>query len=225
MKHTFGELFNTPLFNTKVSIYNLNIDINVDQKILLISDCHIQDIPLFKAELKNLINKEQPTILLVLGDLVNGSWPKGPAVLQDLMFEFQNYSIPTYIIGGNHDRAYVDVNQSIQGVTLIKDTAILLKIHQQQANLLKIYFAHDLLNNFRVRDKHAFSFFDWIKSGAEKINSEDWLICGHAHTSLLSNSIRCACIGQYSPENNIRCYSILEIINKNAKLSEKVMIT
>ncbi|EAY05853.1 Ser/Thr protein phosphatase, putative [Trichomonas vaginalis G3] len=226
MTQSYGDLFGVPLENTSVTIYDLNIDLTVNHRILLISDCHIFNNPqLFLTELQSLINKENPTDLFILGDLINGNWVQGSRVLFQLMQRFQQLKISVFIIGGNHDRYYVEENSSIPGVTLVRDLCMRLSLPQEGiSHPLNIYFAHDLCNNFRVRDKHAFSFFEWIKSGVEKIQKEDWLICGHAHTSLLSRDVRIACIGQYSPENNSYGYSILEIIDSKAKLSEKVLL-
>lgn len=226
MKHSYGDLLGVPLENTQVSIYDLDIDLTKKQKILLISDCHIQkQLRLFQTELDKLINKENSTILMILGDLINGCWDQGVAALFELMKHLQKLNIPVYIIGGNHDRVYVDQLSSIPGIILVRDICMKLSIPRPQlSHPMKIYFAHDLCNNFRVRDKLAMSFFEWIKTGVEKIQKEDWLICGHAHTSFLSQGIRCACIGQFSPENNSYCYSILDIDGDKVQMTEKVLI-
>ncbi|KAH0789871.1 Ser/Thr protein phosphatase [Histomonas meleagridis] len=235
MNVSFGQIFACELVNTKVIPFKLPLIPNKPERILILSDTHIgayiapeKSIPLFLRELQNVINIEQPTIICHLGDIVNGSFPNGATILQDVLTKMNDFKIPIYAIGGNHDRDYfaslIPRWKNPQFIHPLKENAILLTTPAgpTHPNPTNMYLAHDLLNNYRVRDQFALSFLTWIKNGC-KINSADWLITGHTHTSLLSFATRTACVGQFSPEINVFGYTIIGINGENVSIETKYM--
>ena len=113
MNVSFGQIFGCELVNTKVIPFKLPINTASPEKILILSDTHIgayvspdKSIPLFIKELQKVISIEKPTIICHLGDIVNGSFPNGSTILQEVFTKMNSLSIPTYAIGGNHDREY-----------------------------------------------------------------------------------------------------------------------
>lgn len=221
-------LSTVPLPNSEVTYYELRLDFREMHRFLLISDCHIHsDIETWFLELKKVLEKEKATRLFILGDLIDGSLPNGDFLLKTAIKELETLPINVYLIGGNHDRGWVNASQWTQGsnVTIVKDWSILIQIPQKEVNHpLKIYLAHELGNNIRVRDKLAVHYFEWVKNGCRAIKPSDWLICGHAHTSIISRRSKLACIGQFSPEINNWAYSILTIEDSKPSLTGKVVI-
>lgn len=211
----FGQMFKAPLVNTTVTTFQLPIG-SGPAKILLVSDTHLggsERVPMAKAindfiaALKDVVNAEGGiTHICHLGDLVDGRIPNGHVQLKEVLGKMAEFNMPVYAIGGNHDREFFD-DLSWPGdpnVTPIKELAMLIEYNGQ-----KIYLAHDLANNYRVRDL-ARSFNSWLKRGC-KLRPEDWLVTGHCHVGLICGSSKVSCVGQFSPEINQFGYSILEL--------------
>lgn len=149
-----------------------------------------------------------------LGDLVDGSLPQGEEVLELVLRQFMTLRVPVYCIGGNHDREFFSkVNwPSGSNVHISQALAMVISIPNGQKDPLKIFLAHDLANNYRVRDQYAFAFISWIKDGCKNtIKPSDWLLTGHIHTTLISHSNKLGCVGQFSPENGVYACTILDL--------------
>lgn len=227
MNQTFGQVFQCPLVNTTVSVYNIP-DVQAQMKILLISDTHIgatMDVEkattLFIDCLREVISQEGITHICHLGDLVDGTLMDGKYVLPRVLKRLSEFELPVYAIGGNHDREFF-AGMSWEGDAFVvpsKQLAMLVEY-----NGTKVYLAHDLANNYRVRDAFAYSFVSWIKDGCKKtIRPEDWLVTGHTHTGLLSHAARISCVGQFSPEIKSFGYGVLEVGPDGILISNKYM--
>lgn len=179
--------------------------------------------------MKNIIKKENPAMIFHLGDLVNGTFPDGSKLLLDVLTKLDTLEIPIYFIPGNHDREYLNGLmpkwKQLKFITPLQNNSIQVSIpsgkdHPKQTN---IFFAHDLNNNYRVRDQYALSFVNWIKGGSNLIKPEDWLIIGHTHCQLISFASKAMCVGQFSPEINIFGYSIIDIDDSDFALCSKYL--
>ena len=225
----FQSFYDFPLANTSTTSTEICISMDDRYKFLLISDCHTyeKDLNVWFDELKKVVEKEKPTNIIILGDLIDGSVPNGVAAMGQALLLLKTFPFEVYVIGGNHDREFVskiswpdDTN-----VHLIDTWSILFQLPQANVNHpLRIFLAHDLGNNYRVRDRIAFQFFEWIKGGSNGIKNPDWLICGHAHTSIVSRDSKIVCIGQFSPMNNKKAYTLLSIDQGKPSITCKVML-
>ena len=217
----FGDLYQCPFVN--ITLTETPIPIIPKMKILLISDTHLGSeidfnlaLEKFISELKNLVEVVKPTHIFHLGDLVDGTFTPtaGGFNLSTALNKLNELAIPIYVIGGNHDRLYASqVNFSnTQYITLSQKYSLSLTIPPQSNSNkpTKIYFAHDLGNNYKARYPASKPFVRWIKAGC-RISKRDWLICGHTHESFLVKDECFSCIGQFSPECNNSCYGIIEI--------------
>ena len=214
----FGSIFGVPLVNDRVTTFTYTPPAGTPMKALLISDCHIGArvqvdvaINLFIDSLNALIANENPTVLFILGDLVDGTQTE--EVFKTVLLQLTKIPLPIYVIGGNHDRKYFQLVSwpTNTNVTISEALAIQLTAELNGRPPIKVFLAHDLLNNYRVRDPHAFFFADWIKQAAKAyIKSDDWLIIGHTHTGLISHSSRIACIDQFAPEIKVFGYATLQ---------------
>ena len=189
----------------------------------------IWEIVKFSNELNKIIKKENPAMIFHLGDLVNGTFPDGSKLLLDVLTKLDTLEIPIYFIPGNHDREYLNGLmpkwKQLKFITPLQNNSIQVSIpsgkdHPKQTN---IFFAHDLNNNYRVRDQYALSFVNWIKGGSNLIKPEDWLIIGHTHCQLISFASKAMCVGQFSPEINIFGYSIIDIDDSDFALCSKYL--
>lgn len=228
MNPNFGSIFGVPLVNDRVTTFTYTPPSSEPMKALMISDCHIGArvqvdvaINLFIDSLNALIANENPTVLFILGDLVDGTQTED--VFKAVLVQLTKIDLPIYVIGGNHDRKFFSLINwpSNTNVTISEALAIQLTAQLPGRPDIKVFLAHDLLNNYRVRDPHAFFFADWIKQGAKNyIKPEDWLIIGHTHTGLMSHASRIACIDQFSPEIKVFGYATLQF-NSDFVLSIK----
>lgn len=214
----FGSIFGVPLVNDRVTSFVYVPPSGKTMKALLVSDCHLGAyvqidvaINLLIDSINALIESENATVLFILGDLVDGT--QNEVVYKNVLQELTKITIPVYVIGGNHDREFLSLTKWPSGTNVTVTEALTI---QMTASLpgkpdIKVFLAHDLLNNYRVRDPHAFFFIDWIKKGCRKyIKPEDWLITGHTHTGLISHASRIACVGQFSPEIKAFGYATLQ---------------
>lgn len=195
-------------------------------KILLISDTHLgaakpinESQKLFFQCLIELISLERPTHIFHLGDLVNGCILKGEKILEEALRKFDKLNIPTYVIGGNHDRCYAECVRwkDTQNVHLVRNYALHLEIASKKNDSLPThyYFVHDLGNNYRIRGvSFGVNFANWIKTSSDIIRPDDWMITGHIHTQFFDKKTKTSCIGQYSPEIHEFKYAVLTIGNK-----------
>ena len=229
----FGELFQCPFVNTTLTETEIPFT-GSDMTILLISDTHLgseldfdQSLVEFIKSLKSLIELVKPTHIIHLGDLVNGTFTNfsGGANFSCALSKMSEFGIPIYVIGGNHDRIYAaqsDFNNEF--VTLSQNFSLSLTVPPSHPNgkPTKIYFAHDLGNNYKARAPYSIPFVRWIKAGC-KIPASQWLIAGHTHESFLLKRECFSCIGQYSPECNNFAYGILTIKNNQVKFEIKAL--
>lgn len=234
MNLNFGQVFQCTLVNDIVNPYVIPLS-KTPMRILLVSDTHLgatvdpnRAISMLYNELSELVKTEKVTMICHLGDLVDGTMIEGTKVLSNVLTKMTELKVPFYVIGGNHDRDFFTTLQwkKNQYVTPLKENAILFELPKTnpKEEPQKIYLAHDLLNNYRVRDQFAFSFIAWIKDGCKKyIKPTDWLITGHTHTSLISYPTRIACVGQFSPEINVFGYAILEFVDGKVSIATKLI--
>lgn len=231
----FGQVFQCPLVNTTVNAYKIPLSEST-KRILLVSDTHLgatipaeQAITLFSNELSTIIKKEGITMICHLGDLVDGTFTEnmGTKVLNDVLTKVSELQIPFYVFGGNHDRDFFTPLKFPKNpfVTPLKENAVVFELPPRgKEEPQKIFLAHDLLNNYRVRDQYAYSFVSWIKQGCKQyIKPTDWLLTGHTHTSLISYPSRLGCVGQFSPEINVFGYAVLEIDQRDVCISAKLL--
>ncbi|OHT07663.1 Ser/Thr protein phosphatase [Tritrichomonas foetus] len=235
MNQNFGQIFQCPLVNTTVTSFKVPFDPKNKLRVLLISDTHLgalidtnKAIQLFFDELSALIKAEGINMICHLGDLVDGTLNNGSFVLQTVLKKLSELRIPVYVIGGNHDRDFfngINWKQEIPNVYPLKENSIVFELPKVGAKgePQRLFLAHDLLNNYRVRDQFAFCFVAWIKDACKKfIKPTDWLITGHTHTSLISFASRLACVGQYSPEINVFGYTLLDFENGDVSIATKL---
>ena len=219
MNPNFGTIFGIPLINTNVTTLPYAPPDGIKTKALLISDCHLgaklkieEAIKLFSETLNKLIANEEPNVIFVLGDLVDGTQTE--IAFQQALQSLTSIPLPIYVIGGNHDRKYIPLVDWPKEKNVILSDALAIKmvVKTEGKPDTNVYLAHDLLNNYRVRDQHAFYFVDWIKQGCKAtIKPEDWLITGHTHTGFISNANKISCIGQFSPEVNAFGYGTIHV--------------
>lgn len=225
---TFGTAFGCSLIKKTLRPYSIPLD-DKKMRVLLISDTHIgavmpcaDSIQLFYNELSQIVKDEQITMICHLGDLINNSISNGQNPMKEVLLKMSELQIPVYFIGGNHDRNFMqllDWSKNDYVNPLFNKNAILFEIpsHKEGQEPTKYYFGHDLENNYRVTDKFAVLFVNWLKDGFSKdIAPNDWLIIGHSHVATLCPSTRIGCIGQFSPEINEFAYGIFEIDQGNA---------
>lgn len=220
----FGHMFDCPLVNTKLRQLKFPIKAEVTARILIISDSHLGAVrepeaekQKFYADVAAVVAAESPTHFFHLGDVVQGLIPDGARHLQDVLMNFAQFKIPTWVLGGNHDREFGSlVKLPRSSVTLCTENAILLDIQGTASRKpIRIFLAHDLENNYRVRDQLAFSFLTWMKAGFSKsIGAEDWLITGHCHYSFISRQCKVACVGQFSPEIGAWGYAMITVADR-----------
>jgi len=215
---SFGTIFGVPLVNSEVTSYEYPIKYGSKIKVLLISDTHLgatvdppAALTLFIDSLNNLVRNEKPNCIFILGDLVDGT--QSTSYLLSVLEKLTTISTPIYAMGGNHDREFFEEIQWPKGnnVTITNCLSFKLSMNQPGKRNLDIYLAHDLLNNYRVRDPHAYFFASWIKDACSStIKPEDWLIIGHTHTGFVSHSSKIGCVGQFAPEIGVFGYSTIE---------------
>ena len=226
---SFGQIFQCPLVNTTVTSFSLPIDTTKVSRILLLSDTHLgadrqlkQGLESYMAALQELCTAENPTHICHLGDLIDGTVPNGSAVLGIVLKRMSSLKIPTWAIGGNHDREF------FASLKMEKDPYVTPLSHFAMCidkSPERVFLAHDIGNNYRVRDQFAYSFVTWVKDGCSKqITPNDWLVIGHTHTGLVSPTSRVACVGQFSPPIGAFGYAILEIRPDGVSVNTKYMI-
>jgi hypothetical protein len=150
-----------------------------------------------------------------MGDLIQGQFPPaiGGALVTEVVRGLDQLKIPTWVIGGNHDREYVDLAMwpPTQYVKKVTELAMVIDPPGKPPRD-RIFISHDLGNNYRVRDHFAYSFLTWIKNAFKTlIKPTDWLVTGHCHTGFLSFESRLACVGQFAPEIKAYGYTVLEV--------------
>lgn len=216
MEASFGQLFQCPLVCTDLSAFTVPIPEDSPARVLLVSDTHLgatidwrRSLDMFMEHIRAVIAAESITHICHLGDLCDGSLTNGAVVLPEALGRLNELGLPVFVIGGNHDR------ELYGGLKWPSDTNV-TPVAPCNAMLierggLKLYLAHDLQNNYRIRCKFAFSFVTWLKEGNKKIRKEDWLIIGHTHTSIITPWERVGCIGQFSPEINACGYGIIDM--------------
>jgi predicted phosphodiesterase len=220
---SFPCLFQAPLLNRLFEPVAINIPRTPPSRVLLLSDTHLGaagDVgsakEQFIIELLALIAKESITHIFHLGDLVEGTIPDGPMHMSDVLGRMNACKIPVTVIGGNHDRDFVDACTPPTNplIRVVRELAIRLDITPPagDANEQRIFLAHDLGNNYRVRDELTFIFLHWLKTSYPgMIREEDWLLTGHCHMGFVSVGSRLGCVGQFSPEIRSRTYGLLTI--------------
>lgn len=228
MNPNFGTIFGVPLVYDRVTSYQYVPPSDRPMKAVLISDCHIGAqlqtdiaVKLFIDTLNALVSNEDPTVVFILGDLIDGT--QSEALLKVVLTELEKLPVPVYAIGGNHDREFFSLINwpKNSNVKIFQELAIQITAQRAGKPDIKAFLAHDLLNNYRVRDPHAYFFVSWIKDGCKQyIKPDDWLITGHTHCGFLSNASRIACIGQFSPEIKAFGYATLQF-NQDLVLSIK----
>ena len=229
MNANFGQIFQCPLVNQTVTAFPMPIDKGREMRILLISDTHLgatgelkEGLAYYMSVLSELVKSEGITHICHLGDLVDGTLSNGSAVLAIVLKQMATLKIPVFAIGGNHDREFFAGLRMDKDpyVTPLSDLAILV-----EAGPDRVFLAHDLGNNYRVRDQFAFSFVSWIKNGCQKhIKPTDWLVTGHTHTGLISHASRVACVGQFSPPIDAYGYGLLEVKPTGIVINTKYMV-
>jgi DNA repair exonuclease SbcCD nuclease subunit len=221
---SFGQIFQCPLVNTTVNPVAIQIDQKKPMRLLLLSDTHLgatdasnvnKSIDLFLTEVGSLIEREHITHICHLGDLLDGTIVD-PEPLKRALLGLGTLGLPVYAMGGNHDREVFtklpkDLNK--KNIFITNEMAMVLDIPARPGRKAqKIFLAHDLGNNYRVRDQFAFLFLMWIKNACHPtIKPSDWLLTGHCHGALLSHENRVGCVGQFSPEISAYGYGIVEI--------------
>jgi predicted phosphodiesterase len=218
----FGEQFRCDLIIPPKPVCPVSIPVTSNpMRLLLVSDSHIgaaldpsQSIPQFLRALEQIARREQATHIVHLGDLVQGQFlPEiGGVLISEVVKGMNELHIPTWLIGGNHDREFVQVATWPKAPSVTRVTELALVIDVPGPSGQRIFLSHDLGNNYRVRDYFAFSFLSWIKNGFKAlIKPTDWLLTGHCHTSFLSAESRLGCVGQFAPEISAYAYTILEV--------------
>lgn len=233
-KFDFGNIFSCSLVNTALKPFAVPIA-NTKMRILFVSDTHMgkaipfeQSLEIFYNELSQLVQDEQITMICHLGDLIDSSVENATTRAKEAFLKLTDLHIPLYFIGGNHDRFTLELlnlgdNEYI--TPLREENAILFEIPSKTEGepAMKFYFAHDLQNNYRVVDKVAVLYVNWLKEGfADSIAPTDWLITGHTHVSTICPLTRIGCVGQFSPEMNSFAYGVLEIDQGNATFCNKI---
>jgi hypothetical protein len=90
------------------------------------------------------------------------------------------------------------------------ETAMVLQIPGD--NPETIFMTHEVGHPYTIRNRAVVPFLKWIKSGfSDVFKSNDWVLAGHCHTTVLSVKERVGCIGQFSPEAKAAGYGILTI--------------
>jgi predicted phosphodiesterase len=221
---SFGDIFGCEalLPPTPVQPFSFPITRDHPMRILLVSDSHIgaelpvrDSIPQYLKELTSLIELERITHLIHLGDVIQGDFDQyeGADYVSQVVTEMNKLSVPSWVIGGNHDRDYVRTAawRNVSQVTRIDELAIFLDISEARPPT-RIFLSHDMGNNYRVRDPLAFSFISWIKDAFKTvIGPNDWYLTGHCHTTFCSLPSKLGCIGQFAPEIGAYAYTVLEI--------------
>jgi predicted phosphodiesterase len=225
-RFTYSAVFQCEIVNRKVTSFSIPVTRKPGMRILLISDTHIggtrQPVAsskrLFITALNSVIQSEKATHVIHLGDLIDCEVAAPEAHLADVLSQLAALPVPIWLIGGNHDREWITPAAGSRGpnLTIAPDLALLLDIPPSapgQKDGQRIFLAHDLANNYRVRDQFAFSFVHWIKeAAAPEINArDDWLITGHCHTQFLSAACKIGSVGQFSPEIDTFEYTMLTI--------------
>lgn len=203
----------------KTDIIPLDLKLN-NSKILLISDFHLgkkgnieQDIKDMLEEMKRLFVIEKPDYIFILGDMIDGVCPT-PAysyysLVKNLQYMYKYFNI----IGGNHDRHLAEAIKANANfskfINIITDPYIILPTKP------KIYLAHDLLHNLRVRDSVVYNYVDHLRSLIKQIEPDDYFLIGHAHTQISTHNDKTFCIGQFSTVFNRTEYTT--IITRNSK--------
>jgi predicted phosphodiesterase len=220
---TFPAIFQAPLVTQGFSPLILTVPRTPPSRILLLSDTHLgasgpieSEKTRFISELAALIARERITHVFHLGDLVNGTFPNGAPHVSDVLSRMEGLDIPVTLIGGNHDREYVAACTRPLSplIRVVKHLAIRLDFPPATGgvNGQRIFLAHDLGNNYRVRDQFTYLFLHWLKTSYPKvIREQDWLLMGHCHMGFLSTTSKLGCVGQFSPEINTRAYGIIEV--------------
>jgi predicted phosphodiesterase len=219
----FGQLFQCPLVNTSVNPTVISVDGGEPIKMLLLSDTHLgatgaanvnKCIDVFLTEVGIIKKQEGITHICHLGDLLDGTI-LDIQPLKRALLGLAALGVPVYAIGGNHDRPlFAQLPKDMaRNLYITTELAWLMDIKPRPGRRAqKIFLAHDLGNNYRVRDQCAWLFLMWIKDACKgSIRPTDWLVTGHCHCAFVSQDRRLACVGQFSPEISAYGYGILEI--------------
>jgi predicted phosphodiesterase len=221
-QYDFPSLSFSPLVTQTFTARVIPLPRTPASRILLLSDTHLGAtippgvaIPQFLSELAALVAKEQITSVIHLGDLIHGTLFRGAAALGDVLSRFASLGVPVTVIGGNHDRLFCAefAGAVAPPVRVVQELALCLEVPAAGAAAAqRIFIAHDLGNNYRVRHQLTFAFLHLLKSSyPEVIKDADWLVTGHCHMTFLSAASRVACLGQFSPEIQARAYAVLEV--------------
>jgi predicted phosphodiesterase len=191
-------------------------------RVLLVSDSHIgasadahQSIAQYLAVLSTLIQSERPTHLVHLGDMIHGplSLDVGAGLVSEVVTGLDLLRIPTWIIGGNHDREFVAAAAWPETEFVHRVTELAMVINLPGKNPPeRVFLSHDMGNNYKVWDESTYSYLAWVKEAFKTwIKPTDWLVTGHCRTMFLSFDSRLGCVGQFAPEIKAYGYTMLEI--------------
>jgi predicted phosphodiesterase len=233
-EYTFPNICQAPLITPTFKPRVIALPRAPPSRLLLLSDTHLgatgaidAAIPQFVGELADLVAQERATQVFHLGDLIDGTIPGGALPLGDVLSRLASLRVPVTVIGGNHDREFcAQFASAPRPVSVVQELAIQLSIPADGAERAqRVFLAHDLGNNYRVRDQLTFVYLHWIKSSYPKIiRDADWLVTGHCHMGFVSAASRLACVGQFSPEIHARTYAVLEVEKGKVELTVKQLI-
>jgi predicted phosphodiesterase len=197
------------LRNTEATVHEIPPSLTTGKLGLILSDQHfgrhsrgLGDLDPFLQEFRLLFSHIKPDYLLLLGDTLDWYCENPPAALQTLLENLEQFEIPVFLIGGNHDRSYIEAyTREHRQVTIVKqDLALGITTAGTNGPWNRIVFAHDLKNDFQVDPPDAGIFVWWMKEVFQAIvRPQELFFIGHTHQDIWDKKHRCGCVGRFAP--------------------------
>jgi predicted phosphodiesterase len=197
------------LRNTTATVYEIPPSITTSKLGLILSDQHfgrtnngITEIQDFLKEFRLLLSRVKPDYLLLLGDTLDWSCPDPAAVFQNFVENLEQFQIPVFLLGGNHDRHVLQsYARDHPWVTMVRnDLTIGVTATGSEGGWNRILFGHDLGNDFQVDPCDAPVFVSWMKAVFEEIvGPTQLLFLGHTHQDIWDEKHGCGSVGRFAP--------------------------
>lgn len=196
-----------------VTVKNIN-----DIRALIIGDFHLgkyhnimEDIDTEFKKLYNLIYKERPNIIFILGDLIHAK-PQhdNMRIWNEVYNRLESFKIETHIIPGNHERHMKTFNNfKRSGPNVFLHNTDVLQLYA--GDQIFVLFGHDLQNDWKVHGAEKIEF--WIKTLKQSYKSvlpeDQLLILGHVHQHVNVDNGLVQTLHVFSASQNTYFYGIM----------------
>ena len=202
------------LFTIQQDIFNVPAELIPNLHALVISDFHFNQKNNFymsspgrgKKRIDGVKSKKMKTMSALGDNVEQNQVPEAQQCFVKVVKLFQDIGLPTFIIGGNHDRQFVSSMKAglpipKKSVEIVSESCMVLNHpNPEPGKYPSVFFGHDLLNNFYSSVSETAPFLKALKRRVSIIPPEAFLLVGHVHSTKRIPEENVACVGSFSSE-------------------------